>query len=54
MWLKFVKGFPLKEKCKFSAIKIHFVNVLPDIKLQNIILNLTLIILLIVLYYNPI
>lgn len=22
MWLKFVKGFPLKEKCKFSAIKI--------------------------------
>lgn len=33
MWLKFVKGFSLKEKCKFSPRKIHFVNVLPDIKL---------------------
>lgn len=22
MWLKFVKGFPLKEKCKFSRIYI--------------------------------
>ncbi len=35
MWLKFVKGFPLKEKCKFSAIKTAILFYKNDRSMMN-------------------
>lgn len=35
MWLKFVKGFSLKEKCKFSAIKISILFCKKDCSMMN-------------------
>lgn len=35
MWLKFVKGFSLQEKCKFSAIKISILFYKKDCPMMN-------------------
>jgi hypothetical protein len=35
MWLKFVKGLPLKEKCKFLSIKIVILLYKKDCSMMN-------------------
>lgn len=35
MWLKFVKGFSLQEKCKFPAIKISILFCTKDCPMMN-------------------